>query len=118
MRRFIHLFPGLARIAGVLRTRYNQYDSLIEPIRAWLSSRGVRFHTGAAVSDVEIEGDSRARRVTRLVLDSGETIAVAPADRVYITLGSMTICCAGIGEKILQKSYLRSAVWLRKSMRI
>ncbi|BBF91969.1 oleate hydratase [Blastochloris tepida] len=112
MRRFIHMFPGLARIAGVLRTRYNQYDSLIEPIRAWLSSRGVRFRTGAVVSDVEIDGDSRARRVTRLVLDSGETIAVAPADRVYITLGSMTdASCTGSATAVPALDDREGAAW-------
>lgn len=31
MRRFLHLFPGLARIDGILRTRYYQYDSIIAP---------------------------------------------------------------------------------------
>ena len=32
MRRFLHLLPGLTRIAGILRTRYNQYDSIVAPI--------------------------------------------------------------------------------------
>lgn len=90
MRRFLHLFPGLARIEGILRTRYNQYDSLIAPIVAWLVGHGVRLRLGARVADVEIHGDTDARRVTGLQLSDGEVIAVTPEDRVYLTLGSMT----------------------------
>jgi oleate hydratase len=34
LKRFMHLFPGFSRIEGILRTRYNQYDSIIAPIVA------------------------------------------------------------------------------------
>lgn len=88
--RFIHLFPGFTRIAGILRTRYNQYDSIIVPLRNWLSGQGVEFSTGTTVVDMSIDGDVSSRRVTGLVLDSGHDIPVRQCDRVYITLGSMT----------------------------
>lgn len=90
MRRFIHLFPGLTRLSGILRTRYNQYESLIVPMQDWLCARGVDFRSGVAVEDIEIEGDCSGRNVTSILLANGETIRVAPRDRVYITLGSMT----------------------------
>ncbi|WAT17356.1 oleate hydratase [Aurantiacibacter sp. MUD11] len=90
MRRFIHLFPGLTRLRGVLRTRYNQHDSLILPMHDWLAARGVQFRTGLAVTDIGIEGDLAARRVTSILLDNGEVIPVRGRDRVYLTLGSMT----------------------------
>lgn len=90
MRRFLHLFPGLARIEGILRTRYNQYDSIVAPILAWLSKRGVDLRTGSSLADVTIEGDTDGRRVTRLHLSAGGVIDIAPEDRVYLTLGSMT----------------------------
>jgi oleate hydratase len=90
MLRFLHLFPGLTRISGILRTRSNQYDSIIAPIYAWLKTHGVEFRTGCNVTDVTIEGDTARRRVTALRLATGVTIAVAPEDRAYLTLGSMT----------------------------
>ncbi|HBG97993.1 MAG TPA: oleate hydratase [Rhodobacteraceae bacterium] len=90
MRRFLHLFPGLARIEGILRTRYNQYDSMVAPILAWLSERGVDLRTDSSVADVTIEGDAQGRRVTQLHLATGGVIDIAPEDRVYLTLGSMT----------------------------
>lgn len=90
MRRFLHLFPKLTRIGGILRTRYNQNDSIVAPITAWLTARGVDLRPASRVADVAILGDRSGRRVTALQLASGGTIEVAPEDRVYLTLGSMT----------------------------
>jgi oleate hydratase len=90
MMRFIHLFPGLSSLSGILRTRYNQYDSMIEPLQAWLVERGVKFRTGLAVTDIRIEGDLNTRRVSNVLFEDGEDIHVLERDRVYITLGSMT----------------------------
>lgn len=90
MRRFLHLFPGLTRLSGILRTRYNQYDSLVAPICAWLAERGVKLRTGCSVAEVVIAGDADSRRVTELQLSNGETIGIAAEDRVYLTLGSIT----------------------------
>ncbi|MGB5213321.1 MAG: oleate hydratase, partial [Anderseniella sp.] len=90
LRRFIHLFPGFTRIAGILRTRYNQYDSLIAPIETWLRDRGVRIATSTQVINVEIEGTRQERRVTVLALADGSEIPITAADCVYLTLGSMT----------------------------
>lgn len=93
LKRFIHLFPGFARMEGVLRTRFNQYDSLITPIVDWLTDRGVRFETGTVVTDASFSRNIAASSVTDLVLDragKSETVAISEVDRVYFTLGSMT----------------------------
>ncbi|MEX5600387.1 oleate hydratase [Pseudophaeobacter sp. C1-32P7] len=90
LRRFIHLFPGFTRITGILRTRYNQYDSMIAPILTWLQARGVRIETDKCVTDVTIEGTRQDRRVTSLTLDDHKTVEVGLDDGVYLTLGSMT----------------------------
>lgn len=90
LRRFIHLFPGFTRIAGILRTRYNQYDALIAPVVTWLRDRGVRVATDTRVIDVTIEGTRQDRLVTALVLAEKTDVKVGAEDRVYLTLGSMT----------------------------
>lgn len=90
LRRFIHLFPGFTRIAGILRTRCNQYDSIVAPILAWLDDQGVSVRTGAQVVDVAIEGPAHDRRASALRLSGGTVVPIAEADRVYLTLGSMT----------------------------
>lgn len=46
MKRFIHLVDGLYKIGGILRTKYNQYDSVIRPLRRYLEARGVHFEMG------------------------------------------------------------------------
>lgn len=90
LRRFMHLFPGFTRIKGILRTRYNQYDSVIAPLIDWLGARGVRFDSGATVAGIEIEGDESHRDVTGIALADGSHIPVRAEDRVFLTLGSMT----------------------------
>ena len=90
LRRFIHLFPGFERIEGVLRTRYNQHNSIIVPMLRWLAERGVQFRTGARVTDVLIVSMGATRRVSRLIINEDSHLQIAPEDQVYLTLGSMT----------------------------
>jgi oleate hydratase len=90
LRRFIHLFPGFTRIAGILRTRHNQFDSVIAPILTWLRNRGVKILTDTQVIDVIIEGTRQDRRATSLVLADGRKLSIREADGIYLTLGSMT----------------------------
>ncbi len=112
MVRFIHLLPGLTRIAGVLRTRYNQYDSLILPIRNWLAERGVEFRLNETVRDIDIEGDLSARFVRRLLLESGESIELTSSDRIYITFGSMTESSRnGSNSEVPSRSDQYGAAW-------
>ena len=90
LRRFIHLFPGFTRIAGILRTRFNQYDSLISPLVRWLRAQDVRIATDTQVADVRIKGTRQGRRIIALVLANESHVPVCKDDRVYLTLGSMT----------------------------
>ncbi|WP_172330162.1 oleate hydratase [Mangrovicoccus sp. HB161399] len=90
LKRFIHLFPGFTRIEGILRTRYNQYDSMILPVQRWLEARGVRIETGTAIADLRFAGSPGSRRATDLVLDDGTAVPLGADDKVYLTLGSMT----------------------------
>ena len=41
--RFAHMVGGFNRLQGIMRTVYNQYDSLVRPLRKWLDERGVVF---------------------------------------------------------------------------
>ncbi|HKK30703.1 MAG TPA: oleate hydratase [Alphaproteobacteria bacterium] len=93
LKRFVHLFPGFSRLEGILRTRFNQYDSIIAPIVLWLTRQGVEIRSETAVLDAEVEGNEGARRTSALRLTGPlgeERVSIAPKDRVYFTLGSMT----------------------------
>ncbi|UXY25338.1 oleate hydratase [Streptomyces sp. HUAS TT20] len=92
--RFMQEFPRMHTLAGVRRTRLNQYDSIIRPIRVWLEERGVRFEHGVRVTDVdfttEVDG---TRRATRLHLDRAgqrDSYELGADDYAFLTLGSMT----------------------------
>ena len=92
-RRFVHLFPGFKKLEGVLRTRFNQYDSLIAPITAWLAGHGVHFERGTHVVEADIKQRGENLWVAGLeVTRSGQSehIAIGESDCVYLTLGSMT----------------------------
>ena len=93
LRRFVHLLPGFNRLEGILRTVWNQYDSLILPLAQWLSDRGVHFQTGTCVERVDFEHRTGTSTISGLhcVDSQGRSrLSIAPPDRVFITLGSMT----------------------------
>jgi oleate hydratase len=46
-------FSRIDTLAGVKRTIYNQYDSLVLPLQAWLASRGVNLITDCTATDLE-----------------------------------------------------------------
>jgi oleate hydratase len=95
MLRFVHLFPGLKKLEGILRTPYNQYDSLVVPIVVWLKQQGVRFRPNHQVTDLDVVRRDGVRQVTALhIIRDGEreTMSVSGRDRVFLTLGSITEC--------------------------
>lgn len=91
--RFVHMIEGFSQLKGIMRTVYNQYDSLVRPLKAWLDERGVRHVLGAKVSDLGFTAAGADQAVERILLErSGEpeAIAVGSDDLVIVTLGSMT----------------------------
>jgi len=91
--RFAHMVAGFNRLQGIMRTVYNQYDSMVRPLRKWLEERGVQFQFSTCVSDLGISTQGIEKTVTQIVFErDGERgeIAVRPSDFVLVTLGSMT----------------------------
>jgi Myosin-crossreactive antigen len=93
LHRFIHEFPRINTLAGVNRTAYNQYDSIILPVITWLKAQGVQFEMGCEVTDLDIKTTRIEKTVERIhLLRDGkpETIDVDEDDLVFVTNGSMT----------------------------
>jgi len=90
MKRFIHLVDGLYKLGGVMRTKYNQYDSVIRPIKTYLEERGVSFEFGKEVVDVDFNLASDKKTATVLHMKNGEEIVLGKNDYVFITNGSLT----------------------------
>ena len=93
LTRFIHMVDGFDRLWGIMRTVYNQYDSLVRPLRKWLEQRGVHFETNIRVTDLGFAPHSGKSSVERISVEragvSGQ-IVVRERDYVLVTLGSMT----------------------------
>jgi len=91
--RFIQELPRIATLAGVRRTPYNQYDSIIVPLVAWLKGKGVHFLLNARVTNLLFSTHATPKRVECIVYtQQGERseIPVGEDDLVFVTLGSMT----------------------------
>ncbi len=98
--RFAHMVEGFERLQGIMRTVYNQYDSMIRPLTKWLETRGVKVGLNTRVTDLGLSDAGGDMRVTSIAYDhagtSGE-IAVGRDDLVILTLGSMTEA-SGLGD--------------------
>jgi oleate hydratase len=91
--RFAHMVSGFNRLQGIMRTVYNQYDSMVRPLHKWLDERGVVLELSTRVTDLGISEQDGETTVTRIAYErdgrAGE-IAVGAGDYVLVTLGSMT----------------------------
>ena len=93
LHRFLLEFARIQTLAGVKRTVYNQYDSLVRPLTTWLVSQGVKPVAGCTVTDVELKpgGGELVVSGIRCTRDGiKETIAVGDDDLVFVQNGSMT----------------------------
>ena len=93
LARFAHMVEGFERLHGIMRTVYNQYDSMVRPLRRWLDERGVRFELNTRVTDLGLAMQGGKHVVERIAFERGGTageLPVSPGDYVLVTLGSMT----------------------------
>lgn len=93
LHRFMLEFSRIETLAGVKRTIYNQYDSLVVPLQSWLKAQGVNLVTDCRVTDLDHTIENDACAVTAIhCLRQGKTevIDVKDYDYVFIQNGSMT----------------------------
>jgi oleate hydratase len=91
--RFSHMVSGFSRLQGIMRTVYNQYDSMVRPLEKWLKERGVRFELNTRVTDLafsEQNGETIVRQIAYVRDGKTGAIAISEKDHVLVTLGSMT----------------------------
>ncbi len=94
MKRFIHLVDGLHQLGGVMRTKYNQYHSVILPTQRYLEERGVHFDMHTQVTDIDFELAADKKRATVLLVTDkagqASEIILGAHDYVFVTNGSLT----------------------------
>ncbi len=91
--RFLHMVSGFSTLSGIMRTVYNQYDSMVRPLRKWLEERGVQFEFGVRVTDLPLDHGADGYSVVRILFERGgerQEILLGDKDVVIVTLGSMT----------------------------
>ncbi len=101
LHRFLHLAQHVNHHEGIFSTRYNQAESLIEPLMHWLRANNVDFRPRSCVVDAAFQETSNGRHVTALTVND-TSVPIQPDDRVYFTLGSMTdgASCGAPGEPV------------------
>lgn len=90
MKRFMHLVDGLPKLGGVMRTKYNQYDSVIRPMKRYLEERSVQFELGKEVVDIDFNLSYDKKTATILHLQNKTEIILKENDFVFFTNGSIT----------------------------
>jgi oleate hydratase len=93
LHRFMLEFSRIETLAGVKRTVYNQYDSLVRPLQAWLEEQGVRFVTNCTVTDLDHHSEAGIFTVTGIHCrqqGNSNIIEVNDGDLVFFQNGSMT----------------------------
>lgn len=93
MHRFMHLMPGMSTMKDLVFTKYNQYDSMILPLKKKLEAQNVVFDYNTKVTDLDMDitKDKKTVRgihITRNGQD--EVIKTTENDLVFFTNGSMT----------------------------
>ena len=93
LHRFMKEFSRIETLAGVKRTVYNQYDSLVVPLMGWLEGQGVQVCMGCTVTDFQMRPAASKLTVTGITLTEAgaqRTVPVGEGDLVFFQNGSMT----------------------------
>ena len=92
LHRFMLEFTRIETLAGVKRTIFNQYDSLVRPLQQWLQAKGVQFVTDCTVTDIQLAPGAgiTVTSITHRKNGGHRTIDVAGHDLVVFQNASMT----------------------------
>lgn len=91
--RFIHHIKGLPDFTALKFTRYNQYESLVKPLIAYLEDQGVDFQYDTKINDIKVAITPETKVAQTLLLTKeGKTqeIPLTENDLVFVTNGSIT----------------------------
>lgn len=93
LHRFLLEFSRIETLAGVKRTIFNQYESLVLPLQTWLAAHGVRVTADCQVTDIDHKfqnGEFVASGIHCLRRGHKELIALNDGDFLFVQNGSMT----------------------------
>ena len=91
--RFIHVSPTVHTQQCIRSTRYNQFESIVLPVKTWLRKMGVNFVRNTAVSNIEFEkldGKKHIRGFSYTQNGKDHSVDVLKDEYVFLSIGSMT----------------------------
>jgi oleate hydratase len=92
MHRFLHLMDGLNDMTSLVFPKYNQYDSFVRPLMAWLKDKGINIRYDTIVSDLEMDVSGETATTTAILCHTSngdKTIEINARDLVFVTTGSI-----------------------------
>ncbi|MGO2083958.1 oleate hydratase [Vagococcus sp.] len=92
LRRFIQDIGQLTDMTQLKSTKYNQYESLILPIVAYLKNQGVQFSYQTTVKNIIVESTGTEKLAKEMILlekDKTKQIQLSKNDLVFVTNGSI-----------------------------
>lgn len=92
MERMINSYPKIATLEGVTSTPYNQYESVILPLKAHLENQNVNFILNTVVTDMIFKPGDEITVENLILNNNGEerVVTLNPYDICLMTNGSMT----------------------------
>lgn len=93
MKRFIHLLDGLPTLGGIMRSKYNQYHSVVLPLKRYLQEKGVKFYMNTQVVDIDFDFFADKKTACALYTiknNEKQKISLVESDYVFISNGSIT----------------------------
>lgn len=92
MERMIFEFSRIETLEGVTRTRYNQYESVIVPLKKYLEKKGVDFSIQCTVTDIDFADNDKITAKTLYLDENGvkRTIELKEDDICIMTNACMT----------------------------
>lgn len=94
LHRFVNHIHGMPDFSTLKFTKYNQYESLVLPLKKWLQDNDVVFQYDTVVTDVEFNMmDGEKKQATRISwIHKGDQGGkdLGPNDLAFLTIGSLT----------------------------
>ncbi len=93
LHRFMMEFSRIETLAGVKRTTYNQFYSLVRPLISWLKAQCVNVVMNCTVTDFDLKSEDGKITVTGLHCNRNgtqEIVNVSEGDLVFFQNASMT----------------------------
>ncbi len=91
--RFIHHIKGLPDFTALKFTRYNQFESLVKPLLAFLKDNGVDFQYETKINNIQVDITEESKVAKSILLTRAgktEEIHLTEHDLVFVTNGSIT----------------------------